>query len=356
MNWLHATMPIAGIRIFWPGLVILGFGVGIIGSFFGMGGAWMVTPGLNILGFPMAFAIGTDITHTAGNSLVSAMRRFRFGKVDYKLTLSTIVGTVLGLETGAQIMMWLERLGVINLYFRWTYVALLTFMAWLVLADLPKRPHERGREVASGRQSYKVPSRVQWQMSLLNANIPPMVTFKAAGIRCSLWLPVGFSYMAGILAGLIGLVGGDLRIPALIYLGCPTPIAIGTNSFEAAISGLYGAATYSYKGRAELGAVLIMVIATTIGARIGSAATRYVKGYPIRIFFGLAVIGCDLSVILKILSASYSNIRTPTDTIATALILCVVSATSLYILVAFLWGVASERSERRARVAVGKGN
>ena len=66
MDWLYITMPIAGVQIFWIGLVILGFGVGIIGGFFGMGGAWMVTPGLNILGFPMAFAIGTDIAHMAG--------------------------------------------------------------------------------------------------------------------------------------------------------------------------------------------------------------------------------------------------------------------------------------------------
>ncbi len=52
MDWLYILMPIAGVKIFWPGLIILGIGVGIIGGFFGMGGAWMVTPGLNILGFP----------------------------------------------------------------------------------------------------------------------------------------------------------------------------------------------------------------------------------------------------------------------------------------------------------------
>ena len=81
MDWLYILMPIAGVKIFWPGLIILGIGVGVIGGFFGMGGAWMVTPGLNILGFPMAFAIGTDIAHMAlgcdlkGPSLTSASAR-----------------------------------------------------------------------------------------------------------------------------------------------------------------------------------------------------------------------------------------------------------------------------------------
>src|SRR5664280_518571 len=138
MDWLHTLMPIAGVPIFWPGLIILGFGVGIIGGFFGMGSAWMVTPGLNILGFPMAFAIGTDLTHMAGKSLISTMQQSRFGRVDYKLGLSMVLGTVLGFETVAQIIMWLERLGAINLYVRWGYVVLLTLIACIMFTDLAK--------------------------------------------------------------------------------------------------------------------------------------------------------------------------------------------------------------------------
>ena len=99
MDWLFILMPIAGVKIFWPGLIILGIGVGVIGGFFGMGGAWMVTPGLNILGFPMAFAIGTDIAHMAGKSLISTMRHGKFGNVDYKLGLIMVFGTVGRLRT-----------------------------------------------------------------------------------------------------------------------------------------------------------------------------------------------------------------------------------------------------------------
>jgi uncharacterized protein len=114
MDALHLLMPIAGLPIFWPGLVILGFGVGIIGGFFGMGGAWMVTPGLNILGFPMAFAIGTDVTHMAGKSLISTMRHAKFGNVDYRLGVVMMIGTVVGFEAGAQMIMALERTGTLR--------------------------------------------------------------------------------------------------------------------------------------------------------------------------------------------------------------------------------------------------
>ena len=344
MDWSHAMMPIAGVPIFWPGLIILGFGVGIIGGFFGMGGAWMVTPGLNILGFPMAFAIGTDLTHMAGKSLISTMQQSRFGKVDYKLGLSMVLGTVLGFETVAQIIMWLERLGAINLYVRWGYVVLLTLIACITFTNLAKHGHKEREALVSGKQLEKPAPGLEWYTSLQKINIPPMVNYKTAGIRCSLWLPVGISYLTAPLAGFLGM-GGGIRMPALIYLGCPAYIAVGTDLFAVAIAGLYGAATFSYKGRAELVAALILLIGAAVGAQIGAVATKYVNGYRIRIFIGLAVIGCLLSVILKIISAGYRSIRPMADTMATMVILGVVSAISLYILVAFLHGVMMERSQ-----------
>ena len=350
MDFLHTLMPIAGVPIFWPGLVILGFGVGIIGGFFGMGGAWMVTPGLNILGFPMAFAIGTDITHMAGKSLISTLRHSKFGNVDYRLGLIMIVGTVGGLELGAQMIMWLERIGQIDLVVRWLYVVLLTLIAWMVFADVAKRKKKERNALATGRKLDAMETGLDWHKKLHKINIPPMIEFKRAGIRCSAWLPITVSFATGWLAGILGIGGGLVRMPALIYLiGVPTHVAVGTDLFEVMISGLYGAATYSYKGRVELYAALIMLVGAAVGAQIGTIATKYVKGYGIRIFFGLAVIGCELSVILKLISATYPAVKPVTNEIATVLILAVVSSIALYIVVAFVRGVIAERAEIRSR-------
>ncbi|KAF0120306.1 MAG: hypothetical protein FD151_1699, partial [bacterium] len=152
MDWLYVLMPISGVTVFWPGLVILGVGVGIIGGFFGMGGAWMVTPGLNILGFPMAFAIGTDIAHMAGKSLISTMRHGRFGNVDYRLGFIMLVGTVVGFEIGAQMIMWLERLGKVELYVRWMYVVLLILIAWMIFSDVAKKRKKEREARAAGME------------------------------------------------------------------------------------------------------------------------------------------------------------------------------------------------------------
>jgi uncharacterized membrane protein YfcA len=349
MDWLHILMPIAGVPIFWPGLIILGFGVGIIGGFFGQGGAWMVTPGLNILGFPMAFAIGTDVTHMAGKSLISTMRHSKFGNVDFKLGSTMVLGTVVGIEIGAQGIMWLERLGKVNLYVRSVYVVLLALIAWMVFADIAKRRKKEREALASGRKLDGMATGIEWYKKLHAINIPPMVTFPTAGVHCSLWLPVAVSVCTGLLAGFLGIGGGLICMPALIYLiGCPTHVAVGTDLFNVAVAGLYGAATYGYKGRVELLAALVMLLGAAVGAQIGTVATKYVKGYGIRIFFGVAVVGCGLSVILKLISAAYKSVAPVTDLVATVLILGLVSAISFYILIAFLKGASEERSRQRA--------
>ena len=208
MDFFYVLMPIAGVTIFWPGLIILGVGVGIIGGFFGMGGAWMVTPGLNILGFPMAFAIGTDIAHMAGKSLISTMRHGKFGNVDYKLGLIMLVGTVVGFEVGAQMVMWLERIGQVEKYVRLLYLVLLSLIAWTVFADVAKKKRKDREAVAAGKEVDKLSTGIEWHKTLHKIKIPPMVTFKEAQVTCTAWLPIFISFATGWLAGILGIGGG----------------------------------------------------------------------------------------------------------------------------------------------------
>jgi uncharacterized membrane protein YfcA len=353
MNWLYVLLPIAGVHVWWPGLVILGLGVGIIGGFFGMGGAWMVTPALNVLGLPMAFAIGTDITHMAGKSLISTMRHAKFGNVDYKLSLIMVFGTIGGLEIGARNIMWLERIGKIDFYVRCGYLVLLTGIAWLVFADVLKRRNKDRAARAAGRTVDHLTIGIEWYKTLQQIKIPPVVTFPRAGVRCSVWLPVGVAFFTGWLAGVLGIGGGLIRMPSLIYLiGVPTHVAVGTDLFEIAVSGLYGAGTYSYKGRVELWAAFIMLIGAAVGAQIGAVATKYVKGYGIRIFFGIAVVGCDISVLMKIIAATYPSLKSVLDLSATILILGLVSLLSLFIVLKFVMGVREELALKREAVLV----
>jgi hypothetical protein len=132
------------------------------------------------------------------------------------------------------------------------------------------------------------------------------------------------------------------KIPVTVH------VAVGTDLFEVVVSGLYGTASYTYKGRTELLGAMIMLVGASVGAQIGAVATKYVRGYAIRIFFGVAVIGCAVSVALKLAAASFASLRTVFDAAATVLILSLVTALSLYIVIKFLAGVRDERAMKRA--------
>ncbi|TSA11618.1 MAG: sulfite exporter TauE/SafE family protein [Deltaproteobacteria bacterium] len=350
MDWLYAVMPIAGVQIFWPGLVILGLGVGILGGFFGMGAAWMVTPGLNILGFPMAFAIGTDIAHMAGKSIIATARHGKFGNVDYRLGLVMIFGTIVGFEVGAQMIMWFERIGKVELYVRIIYLVLLTFITWMVFSDIAKRKRKEREALAAGQELDKLATGHEWYKTLHKIKIPPMMHFKQSMVYCSVWLPIFISFMTGWLAGILGIGGGLIRMPSLIYfVGVPTHVAVGTDLFEVMISGIYGTATYTYKGRTELLAALIMLCGAAIGAQIGAVATKYIKGYGIRYAFGICVVGCFISIVLKMIARAYHN--TICDVASTVVILGITSAVALYILVMMLRGASKEIAQKKARGA-----
>ncbi|MBI5571164.1 MAG: TSUP family transporter [Desulfomonile tiedjei] len=339
MEWLYLYMPMAQIHVLWPVLLLIGFSVGVVGGFFGMGGAWMVTPALNILGFPMAMAIGTDIAHTAGKSIISTHRHSQFGNVDYKLGAIMILGTVIGIECGAQLVIWLDRIGHVEPVVRWCYVALLLTLAFVVFAD-----HRKAMQnLAEGIPEGEPVEGFTWYKSLHDIKIRPMMHFPVSGVYCSLWLPVVVTFLSGIMAGFLGIGGGLVRMPALVHLvGLPTHVAVGTDLFEVMISGLYGTFTYGVKGRIEVLAVMVMLTGAAVGAQIGTVATKYVKGYGIRLVFGMTAAACAISVMLKEFGYSLP---------ATVVILGSVAILCVYICTVMFRGAAQELREKASAEA-----
>ncbi len=183
---------------------------------------------------------------------------------------------------------------------------LLAFIFITVLLDYAKLKKKERLAKEKGEQLDKLASGVTWYKTLHKIKIPPVFNFKEAQIRISLWLPMIVGFATGVIAGLLGIGGGLIRMPALIYLvGCPTHVAVGTDLFEVMISGLYGTFTYTWKGRTELLAVFIMLIGAGIGAQFGAVATKYFKGMIIRVLFGSAVCIAALSIAQKLIARVY---------------------------------------------------
>jgi hypothetical protein len=220
-----------------------------------------------------------------------------------------------------------------------------------VFADVAKKRSKEREAIAAGKEVDKLSTGIEWHKTFHKIKIPPMIHFPAAQITCTAWLPIAVSFFTGWLAGILGIGGGLIRMPALIYLiGCPTHVAVGTDLFEVMISGLYGAASYTFKGRTELVAAIIMLIGAAMGAQVGSVATKYIKGYGIRIAFGLAVVGCFISVLLKLIPTYIPELYAICDAIATVLILGLVAAMSIYITVKMVQGAAKEVAMKKGKV------
>jgi len=288
-------LPIAGIHFNVLLLLLIGFTVGVCGGFFGIGGAWIVTPALNIFGFPMPYAIGTDMAHMGGKSIVSTIRHGKFGNVDLRLGISMIVGTTTGTELGARLVMALERAGLAESVIRKAYIVFLAFIGSYVLYDYISHVRKTKRsETVSASREETIASKLQ------RIKIPPMIHFPASRITCSLWLPILVGFATGIVASVLGVGGGFIRMPALIYLiGCPTVVAVGTDLFEVMITGAYGGFTYAIKGRVELLAAMWMLVGAAIGAQLGTVAVKYVRGYSIRFLFAATIFIACISVVLK---------------------------------------------------------
>lgn len=288
-------LPVSGVEMFWPVLVFIGFAVGVIGGFFGMGGGWMVTPVLNLFGFPIPFAIGTDLAHIAGKSIISTIRHWKFSNVDIKMGFNLVIFTMAGVEVGARCTMYLEKIGIVGPAVRWIYIGFLLLLMAMIGFDIAKK-----KKIEKTSESGELDRGLQLFKYIQAIKIPPMIHFETAGLTCSFWMVGLVGFITGWLAGILGIGGGLFRMPALLYfIGCPTYVAIGTDLFGVCFSGLYGAFTYTMKGRMEIVAVIIMLFGAAIGAQIGTIGTKYVRGYLIRALFGLTVVVACVALLMK---------------------------------------------------------
>ena len=278
----------------------VGFAVGLLGGFFGVGGGFLAGPMMFLVGVPMNFVVGTDLAHMTGKSIVAARRHRVLGHVDVRLGLLMVLGTVPGIELGARIVEGLESSGNIDTVIGVAYVAILlvigTFTAWesVRALQLVRTEQMETKEVLAFQGVTRRMRRFR---------LPPLISLPDSGIESiSLWVILGVSFLTGLLAGVLGVGGGFIRMPMMIYfIGVPTHVAVGTDLFEVVISAGFGTVTHALKGNVDVLMALVMGTGAAIGAQIGAVSTRFFAGPRIRLFFSvLPFVGATL-VILRLL-------------------------------------------------------
>jgi uncharacterized protein len=283
-------------------LVVVGFVIGILGGFFGVGGSFIAGPALRLMGVDWNYAVGTDLAHIVGKSIVAARRHRTLGNVDLRLGLIMAFGTIGGAEAGAQLIQALKRAGNVNTVVSFVAIAVYSgiavFMLWESQKTLRsdkkrKQPLVKAAPSKEDRSAFSPVTR-----NIQRLKIWPMITLPTSGIRISLWTILLVAFVGGVFSGFLGGGAGYIRMPSMVYvLGVPTHLAVGTDLFEIVISASYGTFTHAIKGNVDILIALVMHTGAVIGAQIGVVATQYFAGPKIRLaFVPLPLIGAAIVI------------------------------------------------------------
>lgn len=299
-------LPIVGQDVSMWGLIVLGLVAGLLAGFFGVGGGFLMAPLLNIVfGIPYNAAVGSDLAQMLGMSVAGTARHLGLGNVDYKLGGLMTVGNLLSIEFGARLVEALKARGTMNVggrevhaldfYLPLAFIVLLFIVATMAFREsreaLKRAPRGGIVETEASRTARRL-------------SFPPFFTSPTSGIeRLSIWVPIGLGLATGVLTGFMGVGGGFVVVPALIYgLSIPTPVAIGTSLFCILFKSAYGCFTHTLKGNVDILLALILLLGSTVGAQIGALGTRRFRGAHIRYYFSIVLYLAALLVAVKLLA------------------------------------------------------
>ena len=294
--------PISGVTIDPILLVALGFVVGILGGFFGVGGSFLAGPALFALGMPMNFVVGTDLTHIVGKSIVAARKHWSLGGIDFRLALIMVVGTVLGIQVGVAGIEALKKRGDVNLVVGGVAIVVYTLISLFVAYEswkslqLPSGKKMTAATPAARKDKQFFGSFAKWVQRLpLGPRIAlPFSEIKSISVAAILLV----SFVGGVFSSFLGGGAGYIRMPSMVYLlGIPTHIAVGTDLFEIVVSASIGSYEHAIKGNVDVLVALIMQTGAAVGAQIGATMTQYFSGPRLRLAFApLPLIGAGLIV------------------------------------------------------------
>ena len=259
-------------------LLALGFAIGIISGMFGIGGGFILTPFLIFLGIPAGTAVGTGACQVAASSVSGAIGHLQRGNVDIRMGLYLIGGGLVGAMLGVELQQQLKAIGQLDLFTTLTYVVMLGIIGTLMLIESLRAIQ---KTAAGGTAALSV--RRAGQHSFVQ-RLPLKRRFRVSKLYISTIPPAAIGLLVGWLTAIMGVGGGFLLVPALIYvLRVPTRVALGTSSFQIIFVTIF--ATLLQVVRNQSVDVLLaapLIAGGVIGAQIGVGLGEQLKAEQLR--------------------------------------------------------------------------
>lgn len=288
---MQIYLPIAemSVNVF----VVLGMGglVGLLSGLFGVGGGFLMTPLLMFIGVPPMVAVGTQSVQIVAASVSGVFAHMRRGNVDFMMGGVLIVGGMVGSGLGVWIFSLLKRLGQLDTTISIGYVVFLGLVGGFMMAEsLPGLLRRRPVAVAVAARG---PARHSWMHGL-----PFKLRFRRSKLYVSALLPLAIGFLVGLLVAIMGVGGGFLIVPAMIYiLGMPTQVVIGTSLFQIIfVTANTALLQATFNQTVDVVLALLLIVVAVVGAQIGVKLSVKMKGEHLRSALALMILGVAVAL------------------------------------------------------------
>ena len=280
---MQIYLPIAELSVNVFLLLGLGGVIGFLSGMFGVGGGFLMTPALIFIGVPAPVAVGTEANQIVASSVSGVLAHWRRGNVDFKMGFVLMIGGFLGSGLGVALFALLREIGQIDLVIRLCYVVFLGIIGSLMLVEGVRALMRRRNPTAERRKLHQH----TWIHGL-----PLKTRFRKSRLYISALLPIGVGAVVGFLAAIMGVGGGFIMVPAMIYLlGMPTAVVVGTSLFQiifvtANVTVLQATANQTV----DVVLALLLLTGAVIGAQIGVRVGTRLHGEQLRVLLAVMVL------------------------------------------------------------------
>ena len=277
-------LPIAEVSVNWPLLVILGALVGFVSGLFGIGGGFLMAPVLVFLGIPPTVAVASQASHVVASSTSGVIRYSGQGAVDYRMGGIMATGGAVGAIVGVELFRYLRLLGQADLVVALSYLIFLGVIGTLML-------NESLTEILRRRRG-ETPPRKERRRPLWLYGLPFKMRFPRSGLYISAIPPIGLGVFAGILSAIMGVGGGFVLVPAMLYvLRMKASVVVGTSLFQIII--ITALTTVLQAGRNQTVDIVLsslLLFGGVVGAQVGARFSGRFRGEALRAALGLIVL------------------------------------------------------------------
>lgn len=280
---MQVYLPIAEMSVDALLLLGIGFGVGWLSGLFGVGGGFLLTPLLMLIGIPSTVAVASGANQTLGASISGLIAQWRRGNVDWRMGLTLFAGGLLGSALGVQVFALLKRWGQADIAVALFYVVILGIVGALMVRESVTALLRRRRGNAPRRKLHEH----TWLHGL-----PFKLRFRDSRLYISVIPPLAIGFGIGLLSAIMGVGGGFMLVPAMIYiLGMPTAIVIGTSLFQVVFVSANVTLLQAWQvGSVDIVLTLLLLAGGVAGAQFGAAMGTKLRGEETRALLGLLVL------------------------------------------------------------------